>query len=106
MPPASRIGDNANCPADSHGNECCPHNVTGPAVSGSGNVLINGRGAFRLGDDGIHQACCGPNTYKAAKGSSTVLINGLPAVRLGDDTKHCGGDGHMIEGSDNVLIGG
>jgi len=36
----------------------------------------------------------------------TVFINGKPAVRQGDQTKHCGGLGKMIEGSQNVIIGG
>lgn len=35
----------ANNPADGHGNDCCPHNVTGPAVDGSPNVYVHGKGA-------------------------------------------------------------
>jgi YD repeat-containing protein len=106
MPPASRVKDKALCPADSHGKPCCSHSVTGPAVSGSPNVFINGQPALRIGDPGVHSSCCGPNTWKCAEGSATVFINGLPAVRLGDGTTHCGGSGKMIEGSPNVLIGG
>lgn len=105
MPSAARLNDNANCPSDSHGNICCSHNVTGPATSGSPNVFINGRNALRVGDDGVHSACCGSNTWKCVQGSSTVFINGLPAVRLGDQTQHCGGTGKIISGSDDVFIG-
>lgn len=47
MPPACRVGDKALCPADAHGKICCPHVVVGPAVSGSPNVLIEGRPALR-----------------------------------------------------------
>lgn len=106
MPAAARINDKANCPSDSHGNICCPHNVTGPATSGSSDVNINGLKALRLGDSGVHSNCCGSNTWKCSKGSSSVFINGKPAARLGDTTNHCGGTGHIITGSNNVFIGG
>lgn len=106
MPAAARVGDNANCPADIHGNPCCPHNVTGPATAGSPDVFVNGRSALRLGDPGIHALCCGPNTWSCAAGSSTVFINGRPAVRLGDMTQHCGGIGKIIGGSSDVFFGG
>lgn len=102
MPSVCRLGDNALCPADSHGKPCCPHVVVGPAVSASPDVIINGRGALRLGDDGVHAACCGPNTWKTAAGSPTVLVNGKPLVRLGDATSHCGGNGTMVTASSDV----
>jgi len=106
MPGAGRVGDRAFCPADAHGCPGCPHSVTGPAVSGSSNVLINGKPALRVGDMGIHAACCGANNWEAATDSATVLINGLPAHRVGDMTRHCGGVGTLVEGSTNVFIGG
>jgi len=59
----------------------------------------------RVGDPGIHAACCGPNTWNAKVGSSTVLINGRKAHRLGDLTKHCGGLGSTVQGSPNVIVG-
>jgi uncharacterized Zn-binding protein involved in type VI secretion len=105
MPPASRVGDKANCPIDAHGKNCCPHNVIGPALSGSPDVSINGKPVLRIGDPGVHSACCGPNTWKCAAGSGTVVVNGLPVARLGDATSHCGGIGTMIEGSPDVSIG-
>lgn len=104
MPGAVRLGDNAHCPADGHGCPGCVHGVVGPAVSGSPNVSINSRPAVRVGDRGIHAACCGPNTWIASQGSPNVFINGRPAVRLGDQTTHCGGVGQTIEGSTNVFI--
>lgn len=106
MPAAARLNDRANCPSDSHGRICCPHNVVGPATEGSPDVFINGQPALRLGDKGQHSSCCGSNTWRCAEGSSTVFINGRPAVRLGDRTDHCGGTGSIIEGSDDVFIGG
>jgi len=105
MPPQGRIGDQAFCPADAHGCPACPHPTTGPAVLGSANVLVNGRPALRVGDPGIHAACCGPNKWNAKTGSGSVLINGLRAHRLSDMTKHCGGFGRLVEGSPNVITG-
>lgn len=106
MPGAARIGDLSKAEADAHGCPACPHTVQGPAVMGSPNVLINNRPAVRVGDLGLHAACCGPNMWNAVKGSSTVLINGKPAHRKDDMDQHCGGVGKMIQGSDDVIIGG
>ena len=106
MPNAARVSDKSNCENDSHGNICCPHNVTGPAINGSPNVYINTLKALRLNDSGVHSACCGPNTWNCSQGSSTVYINGLPAIRKGDKTTHCGGIGNIISGSEDVFIGG
>lgn len=103
MPPAVRLSDKAVCPADGHGCPACPHPTIGPLVGGSPNVMINKLPAIRLGDPGVHAACCGPNQYKTAKGSSTVYVNGKPLVRLGDKTSHCGGSGNVIQGSPNVF---
>ncbi len=106
MPPQGRLGDKSNAPADAHGCPACPHPVIGPAIIGSPNVLVNHRPALRVGDTGIHTACCGPNTWIATKGSGSVFINGKPAHRLGDTDQHCGGVGQLIEGSNNVITGG
>ncbi|HEX2569580.1 MAG TPA: PAAR domain-containing protein [Polyangia bacterium] len=75
-------------------------------MSGSPNVQVNGRPALRVGDTGIHAACCGGNTWTAQQGSATVFINGKPAYRMNDPSRHCGGMGRLIEGSPNVIVGG
>lgn len=106
MPPQCRVGDKSQVPADAHGCPACPHPAVGPAVKGSANVLVNGMPALRVTDNGVHAACCGPNSWVASKGSGTVLINNLPAHRLGDMDQHCGGVGQMIQGSTNVMVGG
>ena len=106
MSGAARLGDKAQIQQDAHGCPGCPHPGVGPAIAGSANVMINGRPAIRVDDVGIHAVCCGPNMWSAAQGSTTVLINGKPAVRNSDQTRHCGGQGKMIEGSDDVIIGG
>ena len=69
-------------------------------------MLVNKRPALRVGDSGIHAACCGPNTWSAQGGSGTVKINGKGAHRMGDADKHCGGTGKLIEGSGDVIVGG
>jgi uncharacterized Zn-binding protein involved in type VI secretion len=80
--------------------------VSGPATTGSPTVRVNNKPALRLGDIGIHTACCGPNMWTAIQGSATVLINGMPAHRMGDLDQHCGGMGVLVEGSNDVIVGG
>lgn len=104
MPGAARLGDKAQVQADAHGCPSCPHPGTGPIVVGSTDVFTNDLPQARLDDLGIHAVCCGPNNYQIAKGSPSVYVNGKPAARLQDKTKHCGGDGQIIEGSPNVLL--
>ena len=105
MPAQSRVGDNANCPSDSHGKICCSHGVTGPGVQGSTDIIVNGSQALRIGDPGVHSSCCGANKWKVASGSGTVLFNNIPAARSGDTTAHCGGVGSLVQGSPNVIVG-
>lgn len=106
MPPQSRVTDDAHCPADAHGNPCCAHSVKGPGVKGSPNILVNGKEPLRVGDPGVHSACCGPNSWKVGAGSSTVFFNNIPAARINDKTIHCGGVGQLIQGSNDVITGG
>ena len=106
MPLQSRLGDKSMVPADSHGCPGCPHPCIGPAVAGSPTVYVNSKNALRVGDPGVHAACCGPNTWTAKAGSGTVFINDKKAHRLGDSDTHCGGSGQMVEGSPNVITGG
>ncbi len=69
-------------------------------------MFVNGRPALRVSDNGIHAACCGPNTWVAKTGSATVFIENLAAHRMFDTTSHCGGIGKLVEGSSNVIVGG
>lgn len=101
-----RVGDKAKIPSDSHGKPCCPHTCVGPATKGSPTVTVNSKQALRVTDPGTHSTCCGANAWNAKKGSATVTFNNLPAHRVDDATKHCGGDGALIEGSANCLVGG
>jgi uncharacterized Zn-binding protein involved in type VI secretion len=106
MPAAGRLGDKSQIQADAHGCPACPHPGVGPAIAGSPNVNINSMPALRMGDPGIHAACCGPNTWTALSASGTVIINGKGAHRKDDQDQHCGGMGKLIEGSPDVNIGG
>ncbi|MFM7203013.1 MAG: PAAR domain-containing protein [Myxococcota bacterium] len=105
MKPAGRVGDIAFCPSDSHGCPGCAHPVQGPAIQGSPNVLINDLPALRVGDPGIHAACCGGNQWKAKEGARSVLINDKPLHRQGDASSHCGGNGKLMVGSNDVVVG-
>jgi uncharacterized Zn-binding protein involved in type VI secretion len=91
MPGLARQFDLVHSDADVHGTGwpmVVP--VDGWFTSGSPDVYVNSRPAVRVGDGGIHVACCGPNTFTAISGSPTVFINSLPAVRERDATLHCG----------------
>jgi uncharacterized Zn-binding protein involved in type VI secretion len=74
-------------------------------VTGSPDVYVNNRPAVRVGDTGVHAACCGPNTWTAAAGSSTVFVNNKPVHRMGDQDTHCGGTGTLTQGSADVVAG-
>ncbi len=102
----AHISSVAFCPSDAHFT-CpgCPHPVKGPITSGSSKVLINNQPAARVGDVGVHAACCGPNTFTITSGDPQVLIEGRPAARIGDKTKHCGGMGYIVADGNRSVVG-
>lgn len=88
------------------GDVCTGHGPFPPrsSTSASSNVLINGKGAHRVGDSwAVHCApgsvCHGGNL---ASGSGTVFVNGQPLGRIGDSI-NCGS--FVAEGSPNVFAG-
>lgn len=96
MPPAARRGD-----PTSHGSPLSPG-------SGSPNVLISGRPAWRAMTD-IHTCplTIGPVSHGSGvvkSGSMTVLINGLPAARMGDVIVEAGGPPNAITSGDPTVI--
>lgn len=96
MPPAARLTDMHNCPAN---NGPVPH-VGGPILGpGEPTVLIAGLPAAVVGDN---CTCVGPPAT-ITKGSSTVMIGGKAAARMGDETSH---GGHIVLGAPTVIIGG
>lgn len=104
MPAQGRLGDKGHVPACVHGCPACPHLAVGPAITGSPDVRCDGRPALRVGDRGVHAACCGANTWSATEGARTVMINNRPAHRMHDAQQHCGGQGRLIEGSPTVMV--
>ncbi len=96
MPKATRLGDN-----DTGHNACAPTAL----VTASIDVIINGKGAGRVGDSYAPHGCVAHPTHSGviASGSVTVFINGRAAGRIGDAVS-CGG--RVAVGSSNVLIGG
>ncbi len=96
MPKATRLGDNDT------GHDACPPTAL---ISASTNVLINGKGAGRVGDSYATHGCVNHPSHSGviASGSSSVFINGKAAGRIGDAVS-CGGS--VAEGSSNVIIGG
>jgi len=97
MPGAARRGD----PGTFH---CSPWTI----ASASGDVLINGRGAARIGDStSLHLKPAGrkcvPHTAKITQGAATVRINGRPAARVGSQLAGCT---KVSRGSGDVEIGG
>jgi uncharacterized Zn-binding protein involved in type VI secretion len=105
MPELSHLNNHGRTDHDAHGCPACPHPATGPAITGSPTVKVNGLPVLRVGDQGVHAACCGPNMWSPSSGSATVFVNGKAAVRKGDDTQHCGGEGKVQGGSMNVRAG-
>jgi uncharacterized Zn-binding protein involved in type VI secretion len=92
----ARLGGIAQCDADVHGCPACPHPVHGPIIEGHRLYMLDGLPIARVGDRGVHAACCGPNTFVIAEGDGDVLIDGKAAARIGDATQHCGGRGRII----------
>jgi uncharacterized Zn-binding protein involved in type VI secretion len=71
----------------------CP---AGTVISGSGDVMVEGKQAARAGDAA---GCAGP----IIEGSPDVFINGKPAAVQGDKTG-CGGS--IVSGASGVFING
>ncbi|MED5369460.1 MAG: hypothetical protein VX899_00475 [Myxococcota bacterium] len=105
MPNVSRVTDIAVNPADSHGKPCCPHPVAGPGIMGAATILVEGNKPLRIGDPGVHAACCGPNVWAVLTGSGTVYFENIAVARIGDITVHCGGVGALVTGAGKTQVG-
>lgn len=93
---ATRLGDNCS------GHDACPPTKL---ITASTDVLINGLGAGRVGDEYASHSCPEHPEHNdhIASGSATVFINGKSAARVNDAVVI---GGVVAEGSDNVFIGG
>lgn len=96
MPKATRLNDNNT------GHDACPATALSSA---SINVIINGRGAGRVGDSYAPHGCIVHSLHSGtiSSGSTTVFINSKQAGRISDSVS-CGGS--VAKGSNNVFIGG
>lgn len=74
-------------------------------IVASTNVIINGKGAVRVGDMYVPHTCKDDTHVPVqSSGSSTVMVNGKPLARFGDSTA-CGAK--VMSGiSSNVIVGG
>lgn len=96
MPAAARQGD-LGVP------HCSPYVI----ATGSTDVVINGRGAARVGDVSTPHLIpagrrCGAHVAPIVKGSSSVLINGRPAAHVGSPLAACT---FVATGSTDVIVG-
>ena len=97
MPAAARKGD-AGIP------HCGPYVI----ATASSDVIINGRGAARVGDVATPHLRpagrrCGVHAPPIIRGSASVIINGRQAALLGDALSSCT---LVASGSSDVIIGG
>ena len=106
MPNIARVTDIAVNPVDVHGKPCCPHPVAGPGMVGGSTVMVEGMNPMRIGDMGVHAACCGPNAWVVGSGSGTVYVMNIGVARIGDITIHCGGVGALVSGAARTQAGG
>jgi len=96
MPAAARRGDAG-----------VPHCSAYVIATASADVIINGRGAARVGDVSTSHLRpggkkCPGHVAPISKGSSSVFINGRPAARVGDSLAGCT---RVATGSGDVIIG-
>lgn len=95
MPAAARQGD-AGVP------HCSPYVI----ASASADVVINGRGAARVGDVSTGHLRpgkrCPAHVAAIITGSSSVFINGRPAATVGSKLAACTA---VATGSSDVIVG-
>lgn len=101
----TRVGD-ISMGICSVGENCCPHQWTSVHVSGSSNVLTNGRQTMRAPMDIGVSNCPHCITSFSVTGSRTVIINNRMTHRLGDKHDVACGTGHVVSASSNVIAGG
>lgn len=106
MPPVARMQQTDKVMSPHGSGLCCGSSTQHATEAGSPNVIVNNKGAVRLGDVMIQHPmpctpCCCPDQPALTKGSSTVFVNGKALGRLGDEYA-----GHIISsGSSNVFAG-
>lgn len=74
MPRVARVGDKVNMN--------CPHGATGTIVTGSNNIVVNGKSLARKGDTITCDLCGVSRTIDS--GSPDGLANSADIARVGD----------------------
>lgn len=80
------------------GHGCFPPRAN---VGASGNVIVNGLGAHRVGDPWAVHCCVTCHGSSQASGSGNVIVNGQSVARIGDSVA-CGSSN--ATGSGNVIV--
>lgn len=80
-----------------HGDECCPHSISGTIIQGSNNSNCNKSNIARLGDSTKHTGCphCSSGKISSCK-SSSVKVNGIAIATAGDIVSYSGGQSSII----------
>jgi uncharacterized Zn-binding protein involved in type VI secretion len=100
MPRVCVVGDSIIGICD-HGQECCPHNVTGYFTEGSPTVSFNNKPVVRDGDR-CRTTCPHCHTGYAVGRSSRITVDGKPVHRLGDPVVLGGGTGISVTASTTI----
>lgn len=87
----------------SHGLKCCPHQIIGIRVTGSGNVRAEGGGGARAYTDIAVHNCPHCSINICLEGSHNVRVNSLGAHRVGDSVTELCGFGQSVTGSGTVI---
>lgn len=106
MHKTTTICDKSQCTTYMYDCSVYPNPVHAPTLSGSPDLLINGKPGLRVGNNGIHASCYPADTWQVIEGSPNVSMNGKPSHRLDDEDQHSGEIGRMMEGSPNVFMNG
>ena len=96
----ARVGDLSEGFDCDIGLDCCPHEWSGPIITGATRSFCQGPKIARIGDFGD---CCCPHggIYKIISSSSRTHCEGKPIARVGDIVVclKCGSMGKMIAGA-------
>ncbi|MDH3762351.1 MAG: hypothetical protein OEU50_15330 [Gammaproteobacteria bacterium] len=72
------VGSEYVIPSDSHGCMGCPHRCTGQVVSGLADFFVDSKPVAIVGSQGVHAACCGPNTGTVVEGYKSSYVPKAP----------------------------
>ena len=84
-----------------HGEDCCPHHVTGEISECSGKMYSNGEQVALVGDKITHNCPhCGTATISSS--TSNIYINGKQACGIGSIIEYSNGSGKITTAKGNI----